>query len=150
MQNAVDMNGRDRSALLGRQQNTTQRIAERHAITTLKRLGDDSRHAARIVPGDDFELVRLDEFLPVLLDHVRAFQARGPIGPSTLAHDIGVEIDAQTRRPARQLDRFRSNASALARTAAVVRNRRHVANRGHSEPGGLQGAQGRFTARTRA
>src|SRR6056297_1470441 len=41
-----------------------------------------------------------------------------------------------------------SDAATLARAAAVMRNRRHVADRGNGETGGLQCAQSRFAART--
>ena len=74
VQHAVDVNRRDRRALQGRQQNAAQRVAERHAEAALQRLGDGGRDALGIVSGGDFELVRLDEFLPVLLDaHLEAF-----------------------------------------------------------------------------
>ena len=69
VQHAVDMDRGDRRALQRRQQNAAQRVAERQAEAALERLGDDGRDAARIVAGRDIELVRLDEFLPVLLNH---------------------------------------------------------------------------------
>src|SRR5271165_3419633 len=43
-----------------------------------------------------------------------------------------------------------SDATPLARTAAVMRNRRHVANRGHIETRSLNRAQSRLAPRTRA
>ena len=71
VQHAVDLDRGDRGALQRRQQHAAQRVAERHAEAALERLGDDRRDALRIVAGRDFELVRLDQFLPVLLDHDR-------------------------------------------------------------------------------
>ena len=41
------------------------------------------------------------------------------------------------------------HATALGRTAAVMRNRRHVLNHAHVQTSGLQGADGGFTAGTR-
>src|SRR5205807_9849345 len=46
--------------------------------------------------------------------------------------------------------RPRSNAAAFRRTAAVMRDRRHVADRGDREADRLQRAQCRFTPRARA
>ena len=74
VQHAVDMDRSNRRALQRREKNTAQGVAERHAEAALQRLGDSCRHAARVVAGRDFELVRLDQFLPVLLDaHWDAF-----------------------------------------------------------------------------
>ena len=69
MQHAVDMDRGDRRALQRRQKNAAQRIAERHAETALQRLGDDGGKTLRSRRRRDFELVRLDELLPVLLNH---------------------------------------------------------------------------------
>ena len=78
MQHAVDLHGGDRRALQRGQQHAAQRVAERQAEAALERLGDDaSRSACGSLPGDDLELVRLDQFLPVLLDHdALSFQFR--------------------------------------------------------------------------
>ena len=54
-------------------QNAAQRVAEGLAEAALERLGDDRRGAARVFAQSDFELLRLDEFLPVLLNHGEAF-----------------------------------------------------------------------------
>src|SRR5260370_1332338 len=69
MQHAVDVNRGDRRALQRRQQNPAQRVAERLAETAFERLSDDGRHPPRGLVQSAFELLRLDEFLPVLLDH---------------------------------------------------------------------------------
>ena len=69
MQDAVNVDGGDGRALERGQQHATQRVAERQAEAALERLGNDRRHAARIVARDHLELVRTDEFLPVLLNH---------------------------------------------------------------------------------
>jgi hypothetical protein len=57
----------------------------------------------------------------------------------------GLVPTAAAVRSAIELD-----AAALGRAAAVVRNRRHVADRGDREANGLQRAQRRLAARTRA
>src|ERR1051326_9040520 len=43
-----------------------------------------------------------------------------------------------------------SDAAAFRRPAAVMRDRRHIADRGDRKPDGLQGSQSRLSARTRA
>ena len=52
--------------------------------------------------------------------------------------------------PRRSTPARRSDAAALARAAAVMRDRRHVADRGDREADGLQRAQRALAARTRA
>jgi hypothetical protein len=47
-----------------------RRIAERHAEAALERLGHDRGNTRRVGPGAHLELVRPDQFLPILLDHV--------------------------------------------------------------------------------
>ena len=69
MQHAIDMHGDDRGALQRGEQNAAQRVAERQAEAALQRLRHDRREALAVITRDDFELVRLDQFLPVLLDH---------------------------------------------------------------------------------
>jgi hypothetical protein len=63
------MDRRHCRALERRQEDPAQRVAERRAEATLERLGHDRRNALRIVAGGDFKLVRLNQLLPVLLDH---------------------------------------------------------------------------------
>src|SRR5271170_7222949 len=70
VQHAVDVDRCDRGALKRRQQHATQRIAERLAKAALQRLRDHGGDAPRIVALLDFELLWLDEFLPVLLNHL--------------------------------------------------------------------------------
>ncbi len=69
MQNAVDLDSGHGSAAKRRQKHATQRIAERQAKAAFQRLSDDGCMRAGAV-GDEIHLVRLDQFLPVLLDHV--------------------------------------------------------------------------------
>src|SRR5918994_3713906 len=69
VQHAVDMYRRHRGALERRQEDATQGIAERRAKAALERLGHDRGDTLRIVAGGDFELVGLNQLLPVLLDH---------------------------------------------------------------------------------
>ena len=68
MQHAVDMHGLHRGALQRRQQNSPQRVAERHAEAAFERLRNDGRHASRIGAGADLQLAGPDQFLPILLD----------------------------------------------------------------------------------
>ncbi len=70
MQHAVDVHRLHRSALQRRQQNAAQRVAERHAKAALQRLRDDRGDPCGVGPGGHLKLVRPDQFLPVLLDHV--------------------------------------------------------------------------------
>ncbi len=69
MQHAIDLGSRDRGALQRRQEDATKRVAERDAEAALERLGDDRRFPVGPQPGLNLELGRLDQFLPVLLDH---------------------------------------------------------------------------------
>ncbi len=50
-------------------QHAAQRIAERQAEAALQRLGDDGRLPAHFDAGFNPQLLRLDQFLPVLLKH---------------------------------------------------------------------------------
>jgi hypothetical protein len=69
VQHAVDVHRLHRRALQRRQQDAAQRVAERHAEAALERLGDQRRLRLASAPGD-LQLVRLDQFLPIFLDHV--------------------------------------------------------------------------------
>ena len=69
MQNAIDLNGGHGSAAKRRQKHATQSITERQTETAFQRFSNDGCMRAGAV-GDEIHLVRLDEFLPVLLDHV--------------------------------------------------------------------------------
>jgi hypothetical protein len=69
MQNAIDLNGGHGSAAKRRQKHATQSITERQTETAFQRLSNDGCMRAGAV-GDEIHLIRLDEFLPVLLDHV--------------------------------------------------------------------------------
>ena len=135
VQHAVDLRGGDRGALQRGQQHAAQRVAERHAEAALERLGDDRGLAVGPLPGQHLELGRLDQFLPVLLDHGAYLEidqagASGQIGALGGALPVPRAAHWPARRPARPL---RSDPAALARPAAVVRDRRHVADRGDRE-----------------
>ena len=67
MQHAVDLDSGNGRAAQRRQQNTAQRIAERQAVAALQRLGDE--RGQRLLLRRELDLVRLDQFLPVFLDH---------------------------------------------------------------------------------
>src|SRR5690606_35848895 len=67
--NAVDLNGRDRRALKRRQQNATKRVAERHTETALERFGDQTRLMLRVRPALDLRFLGTDQLLPVSFDH---------------------------------------------------------------------------------
>ena len=66
----VDLDRGDRGALERGQQHAAQRIAQGQTKATLQRLGDDGGDAAGVMTGFGLELVRLDQFLPVLLKHI--------------------------------------------------------------------------------
>src|SRR5579871_6909616 len=83
----------------------------------------------------------------------------GPVdwGTSSLALETsreksrGFAIFSKFQKPAETAGHFKaSNPPALARTAAIVRDRRHIADRGDGEARRLQRAKRRFTARTGA
>ncbi|MNE34142.1 hypothetical protein D3C80_1278520 [compost metagenome] len=69
MNNAVDLDGRDRRALQRGQQNATKRVAERHTETTLEGLSDQTRLAQRVGAALDLRLLGTDQLLPVSFDH---------------------------------------------------------------------------------
>ncbi|MNU00213.1 hypothetical protein D3C72_2432850 [compost metagenome] len=67
MQYAIDLHGgHSRTAQRG-QQNATKRVAERQAEAALEGFGNQGYLGT--AGGGEFHLVRLDQFLPVLLDH---------------------------------------------------------------------------------
>ena len=49
--------------------NAPERVAQRHAVATLQRLGDNGRVARRVGTCIDSQLGRLDQFRPILLEH---------------------------------------------------------------------------------
>jgi hypothetical protein len=57
-----------RRALQRRQQNASQRVAERLTETALERLGDQRRDTVRIGARAYLKLVRADKFLPIFLN----------------------------------------------------------------------------------
>ena len=67
MQNAVDLHRRHGSAAQRGQKNAAQRVAESEAEATLQRLGDEGRQRLPLRLKLDF--VRLDQLLPIFLDH---------------------------------------------------------------------------------
>jgi len=67
-----------RRALQRRQQNAAQGIAKRHTEATFERLGDHGGNARSVTASGDLKLVRPDQFLPILLDHVFTFSAARP------------------------------------------------------------------------
>ena len=69
VQHVVDLYGGDCGALKRRQQNATQRVAQRETKAALKRFGDNGRDTRRISARLDFKLCRLDQFCPVFVDH---------------------------------------------------------------------------------
>ena len=104
VQHAVDMDGRHGGALQRRQQNAPQRIAERQAEAALERLGDHGRLPLGVGAGRHLQLVRSDQFLPVLLDrHVGTHRVewRG-IGPRVPFRPVGNFV--RSRRVGRPLD----------------------------------------------
>ena len=108
VQHAVDVHRLHRRALQRGEQNAAQRIAQRHAEAALERLGDDGRDARGVVAGGDLELVRPDQFLPILLDHVFTFSSGAgaiasrephpPCGESWAAADASRHASASTKQ----------------------------------------------------
>jgi hypothetical protein len=68
VQNAVDLDCRHCRALERRQQHATQGVAQGKAVAALQRLGDHRSHARIVAARNNFQLGRLDQFLPVPLD----------------------------------------------------------------------------------
>ncbi len=75
VQHAVDVHRLHRRALERGEQNAAQRIAERDAESPFEGLGNRRRDPRGVTAGGDLELVRPDQFLPILLDHVFTFSA---------------------------------------------------------------------------
>ena len=82
VQHAVDVHRLHARALQRREENAPQRVAERQAEAALERLGHHGGRALRIGARRDLQLVRPDQFLPVLLDrhvnHPFVWRARSP------------------------------------------------------------------------
>ncbi len=78
VQHAIDVHRLHGGALQRGQQNAAQRIAERDAEAAFERLGDHRRNPRGVAARGDLELVRPDQFLPILLDHVFTFSAARP------------------------------------------------------------------------
>ena len=76
MQHAVDLHGRYSGAAQRGQQNATQRVAEGETEATLQRFGHERCLGA--AARGELDLVRLDQFLPVFLNHVLAFRSLPP------------------------------------------------------------------------
>jgi len=80
VQDAIDLDRGDRTALQRGQQHAPQRVAQRQAEAPLERFCDKHRMRARR-RGVHVQLVRLDQFLPVLLNHFESsFGIRGGNG----------------------------------------------------------------------
>ncbi len=122
VQHAIDMHRGDGGALQRRQQHAAKRIAEREPKAALKRFGDDRGETLRVArTGNDVELGGLDKILPVLLQHLVSpflVHERGclPQLPRILVQHVLVSLA------------FLLDAPALAWPAAVMRDRRYVAN----------------------
>jgi len=88
LENAVDMDRGDRRALQRREENAAQGIAQGQAEAALERLSHNRGEAFGSFARNDFELVRLDKLLPVLLNHDGAFlNAKAPV--ARLANHAG-------------------------------------------------------------
>ena len=140
VQHALDLDRGDRRALQRGQQHAAQRIAERQAEAALERLGDnggDPRFGSS--PGSTASCFGLIRVLPILLQSREPRSGDARTGSANLA-------GAERHRSWRRCDRagatgLRSDAAALGRPAAVMRDRRHVADRGDREADRLQGAR---------
>ena len=69
MQYVVDLYRRNGRALQRAHQNTAQGVAERQTKAALKRLCNQRRLTRRVVAWLYIKLCRLDQFLPILMDH---------------------------------------------------------------------------------
>ena len=135
----------DRSALQRGQQHAAQRVAQRQAEAALKRFGDQRSRARRIAA----------RYRPPASSAGSVLASSS--GSSLLAPSVGnrglARSDARGNRGRPGVKRAtairRSDAAALGRPAAVVRYRRHVADRRHGETHRLQGAQRGLTAGAR-
>ena len=70
VQDTFDLDRGDGGTLKRGQQHAAQRVAESETKAALKRFGNHGRDPLRIVARLDVELVRLNQLLPILLDHV--------------------------------------------------------------------------------
>ncbi len=123
------------------------------AEATLERLGDDGGEPARVRARRHLQLVRSNEFLPIFsgsslfhpfAGHRATREAVPGVGDRGSVRAVNSKTIAGRPGPPATC---RSNAPTLARTAAIVRDRGHVADRGDGEARGLQRAQRRLTAR---
>ena len=70
VQDVVDLHRGDGRALQRAHQNATQRVAQSQTKATLQRLGNQSCLTCGIVTRLAVKLGRLDQFCPILMDHV--------------------------------------------------------------------------------
>ncbi len=112
------------------------------AITQARKFG------ARVAARADLQLARPDQFLPILLDrHVVTHRVArrncatrpAPLSRAKIVRRQMFHLFNMLHRPDVLY------APPLARTASVVRDRGHIADRGDGEAGRLQRAQRRFT-----
>src|SRR3984885_9604507 len=153
MQHAVDVHRLHRGALQRRQQDAAQCVAEGLAEAALERFGDQGRKTRAVGARSYLQFVRPDKFLPIFLD--RHCFTHWPVDPRT--RSLALETRGSVRglqflktiAGGRAAHAPKSNPPAFARTAAIVRDRRHVADRCNGEARRLQRTERRFTARTR-
>jgi len=69
VQHTVDLHRGNGRTLQRGQQDTADRITERHTEPAFQRFGDDGGDARRIGTGLDLELFRFDQVLPVALNN---------------------------------------------------------------------------------
>ncbi len=70
MQHVVDLHGRNRGTLQRRHQDTAQGVAQRQAKAPLQWFCDHSCLTHRVIARLHFKLCWLNQFSPVLVDHV--------------------------------------------------------------------------------
>ena len=175
MQHAVDLDRGDRRALQAREEHAPQRVAERQAEAALQRLGDDgrlpvcgscpastSRPFGRMSSFQFFSIMRTVLHSRPIGDRNRTGLPRKPkrrsacivrcktpqAEPAYTASASQRDDAAQWRAPGVGAGGG-SDASAFRRAAAVMRNRRHVADRRDGEADRLQRPERRLAARTR-
>ncbi len=125
VQHALDLNRGHGRALQRRQQHAAQRVAQRQTEAAFQRFGGDRRGPPRIMAGFDLELLRLDQFLPVLLKHFVLIVSR-------TCRITPFSFDGLVFVPKLEL-----NAAPLGRPATIMRDRRHIADRRDRQANGL-------------
>ena len=139
VQNALDLDRGHRRTLQRRQQHAAKRVAERQSEAALERLGDDGCRARLLTADVDLELLRFDQFLPIFLEHLSFLIVSRTGEPAQFVRWL-IALYARDLL-------VRLYAASLGCATTIVRNRRHVADRGDGQAHRLQRAQRGFASR---